>query len=493
MRRRDKEQLIMRRVAVMGFCLFLSMGIALPAWAEKGNPEAGKALYERWCAQCHGLKGAGDGHAADLMYPRPRDFTPGMYKFRSTPSESGPTDEDIARTIRQGLRGTAMPGFGLFSDEEVKALVRYIKGYSPEVFESLEPPVPVGTPPGASKEIIEKGKKAYREAKCWECHGQEGRGDGEKPWQKDFKDKWGYRIFPRDQTHPWEYRNGTSVADIFRTITAGLTGTPMASYADSLSDDERWAIAHYVKSLHLERRSGISLRAPRVERLPESTEDPMWEKTDYLDVVMGGQILMEPRLFTPRVENVRVRALYTETDVAILLEWTDQRPNNKAGQPSDAAGIQFPAKLGSGVVKPHFGMGDRKNPVYYWFWKASAEGGTEWNARGAKQELMTPQDSSDLAVRAAYKSGLYRVMFVRKLQAGDHRNLSFQVGSFIPFALAVYDGDNREEKGKKAVSAWHYLFLEPPVSLQVYLVPPGVGVAVLLALFALARAARRRG
>src|ERR1043166_6459885 len=71
----------------------------------------GKAVYVKWCAGCHGDGGAGDGAAATYMLPRPRNFTGGLYKIRTTASGQLPTDADLARAIDEGLPGSAMPGW----------------------------------------------------------------------------------------------------------------------------------------------------------------------------------------------------------------------------------------------------------------------------------------------------------------------------------------------------------------------------------------------
>jgi len=42
---------------------------------------------------------------------------------------------------------------------------------------------------------------------------------------------------------------GPSVKDIFRTVSTGLSGTPMPSYSDSIAEADRWALAYYVLSL----------------------------------------------------------------------------------------------------------------------------------------------------------------------------------------------------------------------------------------------------
>src|SRR6185503_4339467 len=78
---------------------------------EAAVNERGKAVYNKWCAQCHGSEGAGDGPAAHYMVPRPRDFTAALYQIRSTASGLLPTDDDIMHAIDEGLPGTTMPAW----------------------------------------------------------------------------------------------------------------------------------------------------------------------------------------------------------------------------------------------------------------------------------------------------------------------------------------------------------------------------------------------
>src|SRR6187549_791109 len=59
------------------------------------HKEAGKALYMRYCSQCHGEKGDGEGYAAPHLHPRPRNFTLGKYKVRTTPNGALPTHQDL--------------------------------------------------------------------------------------------------------------------------------------------------------------------------------------------------------------------------------------------------------------------------------------------------------------------------------------------------------------------------------------------------------------
>src|SRR5215831_7645879 len=81
----------------------------IPRLAEaEDNQVLGEKVYGENCAACHGQKGDGKGLEASRLKTKPRDFTTGNYKFRSTPSGSLPLDQDIFRTISRGVRATSM-------------------------------------------------------------------------------------------------------------------------------------------------------------------------------------------------------------------------------------------------------------------------------------------------------------------------------------------------------------------------------------------------
>ncbi len=154
----------------------------LPVQALPAAPP-GKMIYDRSCAQCHGEKGDGKGYAADFVFPKPRDFTRGTYKFKSTPSGDPPTDADIIRSIVNGNPGTSMPAWQGFSTEQLTALSDYLKSFSPDSFTVKTTPIKIATPPREGGQLAGQGKKLYETTTCWECHGKEGRGDGQKGWQ----------------------------------------------------------------------------------------------------------------------------------------------------------------------------------------------------------------------------------------------------------------------------------------------------------------------
>jgi len=102
----------------------LSMA-AGPVWSEQAGGKHG--LYRRHCAHCHGISGDGHGPTAAILDPYPRDYRPGVFKFKSTYTAAQPTDEDLKRIVHDGVPGTAMPSFALLPPDERAALVEYVK------------------------------------------------------------------------------------------------------------------------------------------------------------------------------------------------------------------------------------------------------------------------------------------------------------------------------------------------------------------------------
>ena len=100
-----------------------------PAAAQSGDVALGKAVYEKRCAGCHGEGGKGDGPAAELLLPRPRDFTAGKYKIRTTAGALA-SDQDLLRIVTDGMPGTSMPPWRALPEKERTAVVAYIKTFA---------------------------------------------------------------------------------------------------------------------------------------------------------------------------------------------------------------------------------------------------------------------------------------------------------------------------------------------------------------------------
>jgi len=223
--------------------------IAEMAQTSSAAPPADvKHLYDASCASCHGTDGRGRGPAADALNPSPRDFTRGTYKFRSTASGSIPTDEDLYRAVAHGLPGTSMPAWkGLLNETQMRALVAYVKQFSPR-FIADKPALIKPTPAVvASPASIEKGRLAYGTLACGACHGDGGTGVGAVA--AVLKDDWGYDVEAQNLTEPWTFRGGRTAADIYMRLKTGINGTPMPSFADTAKDDDLWNVANYVESL----------------------------------------------------------------------------------------------------------------------------------------------------------------------------------------------------------------------------------------------------
>ncbi len=464
----------MKNIIVFAFILLLPL-------ASNAESDRGKKLYDLWCAQCHGYDGDGKGYASgQFTIPQPRAFNSGTYKFRTTRSGDPPSDADIIRSIRTGNPGTTMPPWTRFTDDQVNDIVEYVKSFEEETFEFETETFQISEALAVSDELLKKGAEIFDKAKCWECHGKSGRGNGEKGWQDKFKNDWGTRAYPTDLTQSWEYRGGAAVEDIYRTVTSGFDGTPMASFQTSYSDEERWALTHFLRSLQTERKTGSALSVRKVDTLPATIDNGQWDTADHLDMPMSGQLMFEPRQFTPLITNVRVKGLYSDSEIVLMLEWTDKKPNKgDDGHPSDAVRMQFPVTLSDGAEKPYFYLGDKNHTVNLWYWKASDNTAIEQNAKGHTEDALVGQEKNDIQATANYSEGHHRVLFKRQLDTGDENDITFKPGTFIPFSVTVFDGEQDEQGNRATVSAWYYVMLDPPTPMKVYVMPPVVALAFI--------------
>ncbi|GIX47159.1 MAG: hypothetical protein KatS3mg131_1370 [Candidatus Tectimicrobiota bacterium] len=325
----------------------------------------GKALYEKQCAVCHGTEGKGNGPAADFLFPKPRDFTSGVFKLRSTPLGEPPTDADLFRTLTRGLPGSAMPGFAFLSETERWALVAYVKQLAsikvpPEEVVAIPPETP------ATLASIERGRKIYFEAGCDQCHGPEGRGDG--PQAKELEDDWGTPIFPANLPLA-RFKGGGTPQDLYRTLATGVDGTPMPA-VEGLPPEQIWDLVHYVRYLTggkiVKQPDGTAmLEAKRLQGpLPAQPLDPRWETVPATTIP-----LMDLWQFPDKpLEAVTVRAAHDGASLVLLLTWKDYSaaPDALRHQDfADGAAVQWSLT----PEPPHFTMGEPGHPVNIWFWR----------------------------------------------------------------------------------------------------------------------------
>ena len=463
---------------------------AAQSGGDAGGP--GRQAYETRCALCHGVDGKGDGPSAELLLPKPRDFTAGKFKIRSTVQL--PSDADLVRVISKGMPGTMMPAWeGALTPHQIQAVTAHVKTFAPAFKDGKIEPAKIPPEVGSSEASVTRGKEMFEAIECGKCHGQKGRGDPAPG--SDLKDDWGNPIRPANLTKPWTFRGGPERRDVATRLSTGLLGSPMPSFLDSVEKPEDiWHLANYVRSLGPDTPNWASiLTIPPVRgEVPSDPNAEFWTKRAGANFPLVGQVIAEPRNFNPSVDMVTVRAVYTDQEVVFHLTWDDSTasdPSTGAVKP-DMIALQFPTGDGTGD-RPYFLMGDASKPVYLLTWRAGSGVG-EATATGVGK--LTPKASEVAATgQAVYDAGQYRAVVRRPLRAAAPSDYAFRPGGgFFPIALWAWDGSEGDDGPKASVSTWYYARLEPPPSKRQFVVPPIVALIVGAAELGLARWARRR-
>jgi mono/diheme cytochrome c family protein len=217
-----------------------------------GHAKDARYDYRRYCVSCHGDMGDGNGEVAQWldppMWPKPRDFQLGIFKCRSTPTGTLPTDQDLYDTIGRGIDRSAMPIWNVFTKQERADLVAWVKHFSPR-FVSEKPGAPIQIPPEPeiTAERIKAGRDVFARVQCWKCHGVEGKANG--PSASTLQDDLSRPIDPFNFTDGSRPKCGDTDMDIYRIFMTGLDGTPMPSFADNIKPDEAWDLVFYLRSL----------------------------------------------------------------------------------------------------------------------------------------------------------------------------------------------------------------------------------------------------
>jgi cytochrome c oxidase cbb3-type subunit 2 len=224
------------------------MGIESHVGNITGHAKAAKTDYRRYCVGCHGELGDGNGENFPWIDPKPRDFQLGIFKCRSTPTGTLPTDQDLFDTIARGLDRSNMPQWSTFTKQQRADLVAWVKHFSPR-FVNEKPGTPIQIPaePEVTADRIKAGREVFARVQCWKCHGVEGRANG--PSASTLQDDLGRPIQAYNFTDGSRLKCGSTDADIYRIFMTGLDGTPMPSFADNIKPDEAWDLVFYLRSL----------------------------------------------------------------------------------------------------------------------------------------------------------------------------------------------------------------------------------------------------
>ena len=528
--------LLVQLLLLAVFCLPASVFATMPDPVQKDKLEAGKKVYFKRCIWCHGIEGGGDGPSADRLFTRPRNFIQGTFKIRSTDSGELPMDADLMETVRNGLPGSAMSAWGEFlKDAEITAVIQFVKslvqdrefddedeeltiqefgGSAEKSPFNTQKPYHLGVP----QEAIDKGKEVFIKNKCFECHGGEGRGDG----NPTMKDDWGFPIVAADWQQCWNFRGSRrdpyNPFNIVRTITTGMNGTPMPNFREQINVEDRWNIAAFVNSLCPRKNIDKLTNKPvpdflirstyTVGKIVPSIEDPMWQaldddirikpraEDDTTELVkhyiaMAGQITRGDRNFKPKVDNLWVSSRWSEEEGAVyyLVEYHNRFLSTDPEFP-DAVGIQWPGKLQDlfGAEKPYFIYGDSKKQVDIWkaeimpkdYSSTNAPKDTGYQVEAKIVELIgkgfdaveTKENTTVEIVDSIYKQGRVKILFKRSLTNENENDIQIPVKSFIPVAFMQWAGINQEKDERMAISTWYYTILQPSLPESIYYMPP---------------------
>ena len=225
-----------------------SSGYPTPKNSFSPSEQRGHGLYLRYCVGCHGVLGDGEGENAPYIDPKPRNFTLGQFKCRSTPTGTLPTHEDLVSTLKRGITNSNMPSWRPLSDENREDLVNYIKTFSPR-WKTDKPGEAIHIPaePEVTPDRVKAGQAVFQRLECWKCHGVEGRGNG--PSADTLQDDQNRPIKPFNFHDEARFKCGTSDQDLYRIFMTGLDGTPMPSFADNVKPDEAWDLVFYLRTL----------------------------------------------------------------------------------------------------------------------------------------------------------------------------------------------------------------------------------------------------
>ena len=459
----------------------------------------GKAVYEKWCAGCHGETGAGDGVGARTMLPHPRDFTKGVYKIRMTASGELPTDDDLRHVIEVGMPGTAMPEWkSRLSDAEIRNVAVYIKSFS-SFFSGAAPKViDRGKAPGSSESSIADGRAAFKKLECFKCHGEQGRGNG--PSAPTLKDDYKNPIRAADLTENWKFRGGSTVEEIYTRLRTGLDGTPMPSFTDAvenklITDEQLWHVAQFVRSLAPEQPPVAHevVRAGLVTNVPTAPEAAEWEQATRFWIPLVGQVIEKPRWFAPTVDGLWVQAVHDGKRLAVRLSWDDPSSSpapawdewlgRVATSLSDADGalptqqgpdrvhVQFPMSISDDAELPYFLAGTTRRPVYQWRWTSTPNAVVEGKATGLDKFVAAP-GAAGVTHAARFVDGQWQLVLTRALASTDPmRAPAFAAGYPIPIAFFAADGSNGEDVSRGAVSTWYAIYLDVPTPARVFVAP----------------------
>ena len=238
---------------------------------------------------------------------------------------------------------------------------------------------------------------------------------------------------------------------------------------------------------------GMVVRAHFSEgEVPSRPSDPAWETVAPLPVPLSGQIITRPVWPEPSARALSIRSIHNGQEIAFLLEWQDATINESLTPGVFRDGVAVALPLGDAPA--FFCMGQLDHYVNIWHWKADWQSDVDRRAERAKESkrnqsgprrfeviprrpssvedligggfstLTSKEQQGRIQGQAEWKSGLWRVVMKRALTlpGDDLDNEAMLVpGRMQAVAFAVWNGENKERNGQKAVASWMQLLIDP--------------------------------
>ncbi len=223
------------------------------------------------------------------------------------------------------------------------------------------------------------------------------------------------------------------------------------------------------------------------DELPLDPNAPLWNAPGgpkKITLELGPQMFTNPKWPDPSIKEVTLSAVRNESELAIILEWTDDAKDNSYGfseRFTDQAAVMFP--LEPEAEAPLITMGNEGRTVNIWQWKATWQKDLEpkrnnrfpdgrdslqpskgisgqvsdrvspvedLNAEGFS--TLTIQEEQNVQGKGVWKDNRWRVIFRRSLGNSDSADAQF-VGP-TQMAIAIWNGANKERNGQKGLVGW---------------------------------------
>jgi hypothetical protein len=237
---------------------------------------------------------------------------------------------------------------------------------------------------------------------------------------------------------------------------------------------------------------GMTIRSFLVEGdLPKAADDTAWEQVAPTTIPLSGQVITRPVWPEPTVRALTVRSMHNGTDIAFLLEWQDNTKNDRLTPGTFRDGVAIGLPLGDAPA--FFCMGQLDHYINIWHWKADwqsdidrraarsserKEGGVrtfeviprrvssvEDLIGGGFSTLTTKEKQGRVQGHAFWKDGVWHVVMRRPLQSEEQENEAKLIpGRVQAISFSVWNGENKERNGQKAVAPWFHLRLDPMTS-----------------------------